>query len=457
MKLGQKNVSEHRAVFAEPYFWSEVLIYGISLHAVVAFQSLGMSVFAVGAVLLVCAANAFVTGSLSSNTYRATVFGFYLTGEFIFLLFLRSLHILPAEFGVGRVLYFCLLSALLILLLKLFWRLLGNNSRVEASRLLVILFFAIATMLPFFSSGLIGKVDADWYGNMMADFLEQFRGGVFPIYVGQGEHAYNGAVHPFRSAPWHLYFGGLLDVATLRELNPLAVQHLTAIISGITAPLITYLLLVRLRPAHRWLATLFTILLISSPGMVMPLHQHEMCMTFMTTPVLSVLLYASAKIVEEGRTRHFVLAAISIAFLWLCHPPQALIGSMIAAGLITGRIVFGEVDTAWLKRLLLMVGIVISLTIGYFFSMSEISVTKGDMIVHVALPSLGLTAFCFALVRLSRDFNLRAITLFVLAFGLLYVVQASLFPFLTIFAVLYLLLRPILGRQNFERLEIQLF
>ena len=60
---------------------------------------------------------------------------------------------------------------------------------------------ALAVMAPFFTSRIIGGVDARWYAYMLADYIEQVRGGRVLVTVGQGPFAWNGAVHLFRSAP----------------------------------------------------------------------------------------------------------------------------------------------------------------------------------------------------------------------------------------------------------------
>ena len=82
---------------------------------------------------------------------------------------------------------------------------------------------AVATWLlhPFATTLQIGAGDALWYANMLGDFVTQLRAGVFPIFVGQTDYAFNGAVYPLRVAPFYQHLAGILDLLTGRQLLPL--------------------------------------------------------------------------------------------------------------------------------------------------------------------------------------------------------------------------------------------
>ena len=71
---------------------------------------------------------------------------------------------------------------------------------------------ATFAVLPFYFSGAVGSGDAHWYTVMLSDFITQLRAGVFPVWVGQSQYAFNGAVSPLRYAPGFQYFGGCLDL-----------------------------------------------------------------------------------------------------------------------------------------------------------------------------------------------------------------------------------------------------
>jgi len=55
---------------------------------------------------------------------------------------------------------------------------------------------------PFFSDNAMGTGEALNYHFAVADANAQLRSGEFPAFVGQTEFAYNGRVHPLRTAPY---------------------------------------------------------------------------------------------------------------------------------------------------------------------------------------------------------------------------------------------------------------
>jgi hypothetical protein len=124
----------------------------------------------------------------------------------------------------------------------------------EPVRLASLVLGAVWVFHPFLTAQMLGGLDAHWYGHIMVDALQQAHAGVWPVFVGQGEMMFNGAVHPFRTAPYHHHFGIVLDALTLRTLTPLAVQHLTVIVTAVWGATLTYLCLTALAPTRRWLA-----------------------------------------------------------------------------------------------------------------------------------------------------------------------------------------------------------
>jgi len=112
------------------------------------------------------------------------------------------------------------------------------------------LLIAVALLLaqPYFSPRLIGTGDALWYHHLLADAVTQFRAGVFPVFVGQSDFSFNGAVYPLRAAPYYQYFAGGLDLVTGRSLGFFALQHLTAIISFVAGIFAAYYSLVWVAP-----------------------------------------------------------------------------------------------------------------------------------------------------------------------------------------------------------------
>src|SRR3954471_21111757 len=96
---------------------------------------------------------------------------------------------------------------------------------LELFRWVFLLGAATALMLPYYRAVSVGSGDAYWYTIMLADFTTQLRAGIFPVWVGQSEFAFNGAVSPLRFAPWFQHAGGLLDLLTAHALHPVALKN----------------------------------------------------------------------------------------------------------------------------------------------------------------------------------------------------------------------------------------
>src|SRR5277367_1156345 len=89
----------------------------------------------------------------------------------------------------------------------------------EWARLVVLGLTAAWLLHPFATAKMYGTGDAVWYTHMLADYVTQLRAGIFPIYAGQTEYAFNGAVYPLRVAPIYQHLAGLLDILTFRSLG----------------------------------------------------------------------------------------------------------------------------------------------------------------------------------------------------------------------------------------------
>ena len=62
----------------------------------------------------------------------------------------------------------------------------GHAVAAEAIRLVIAGAAGVWAVLPFFTDRLMGGVDARWYAYKLADFVTQWRAGVFPVFLGQG-------------------------------------------------------------------------------------------------------------------------------------------------------------------------------------------------------------------------------------------------------------------------------
>lgn len=176
---------------------------------------------------------------------------------------------------------------------------------------------------PFFQPGGIGSGDAHWYASMLADFLTQLRAGVFPIWSGQSEFAFNGAVSPWRFAPWFQAAGGALDLVTARILSPLEIRNAVIVGHALAGALTCYLSLSRIIPHRGNLALLLAALYATCPGYLAPLFVGDLFMTFMTMPFLP-LVWLGVLDPQHQPRRADAVVAVALAGLWLAHAPIAM-------------------------------------------------------------------------------------------------------------------------------------
>jgi len=188
------------------------------------------------------------------------------------------------------------------------------------------IFGAVAAWLlhPFATHRLIGTGDAYWYANMLADFVTQLRAGVFPIFVGQSEYAYNGAVYPLRVAPMYQHLGGLIDLVTGHSLGFYTLQHLTVIVCGVAGIYSAYSVLSRIAPDRRWSAAGLSILYLSCPGIMGTIYTQDQYMTWMTVPIAPWAAYGIVRSFRKDDLVSEVCLVAPLAALWWAHSPIAL-------------------------------------------------------------------------------------------------------------------------------------
>ncbi|HKB90998.1 MAG TPA: hypothetical protein VKC60_10825 [Opitutaceae bacterium] len=272
----------------------------------------------------------------------------------------------------------------------------------EAIRLLAVGAAALFVVSPFISNRLLGGTDARWYATMFTDFIEQERAGVFPIFVGQTEWAFNGGVHPFRSAPWHMYFGGLLDLATLRSLNTIALEHLTVVLTMLASGFGLYSSLVAIAPTRRWFAMAVALACVTSPAWLAPLYAADAYMTFMALPAVVLVLNAHIQIFQGSIVSGYMKLAAGLAWVWVCHPPIAMITTMLTVVLQGGWWIAGE--RSWKNwRWAAVSGLVfIALSRYYFVSMSEIRGSGSEDVLNLAARIIGFVSLVVGLVKCER-------------------------------------------------------
>jgi hypothetical protein len=202
----------------------------------------------------------------------------------------------------------------------------------ESARIVALLGVAAWLLHPFATSRQIGAGDALWYANMLADFCLQLRDGVFPVFVGQTEFAFNGAVYPLRVAPLYQHLGGLLDLVTGHQLSWFALQHLCVIVCGVAGIFSCYFTLTALAPDRRWEAAALATLYVSCPGVLGTIYTQDLYMTWMTVPFAPLSVYGMVRTYERDDLGAQLWLAAPLAALWLAHSPIALWFTLIAAG-----------------------------------------------------------------------------------------------------------------------------
>jgi hypothetical protein len=220
----------------------------------------------------------------------------------------------------------------------------------ETSRILALLGVAAWLLHPFATSRQVGAGDALWYANMLADFCLQLRAGIFPVFVGQTEFAFNGAVYPLRVAPLYQHLGGAIDFLTAHHLGWFALQHATVIVCGVAGIFSCYFCLCAIAPGRRWEAAGLATLYLSCPGLLGTIYTQDLYMTWMTVPFAPLAVYGIVRTFERDDITSQLWLAAPLAALWLAHSPIALWFSLIAFGTQCVRLLGKHRNVAAWKR-----------------------------------------------------------------------------------------------------------
>lgn len=206
----------------------------------------------------------------------------------------------------------------------------SRGTFTEFLRLALLAAAALLVAQPYFSPRLIGAGDALWYHHLLADAVTQFRAGVFPVFVGQSDYSFNGAVYPLRAAPYYQYFAGGLDLITGRTLSFFALQHLTAILSFVGGIIGAYFALVWVAPERRWTAAILATLYVLCPGVAGLFYAQDLYMSGMTLPWVPLACAALLRSFDDDSSTPLIVLAVSLAALWWAHSPIALWVTLVA-------------------------------------------------------------------------------------------------------------------------------
>jgi hypothetical protein len=193
---------------------------------------------------------------------------------------------------------------------------------------------------PFATNRMIGTGDALWYAQMLADFVTQIRDGHFPVFVGQTEWAWNGAVYPLRVAPLYQHLGAAIDFVTGRQLGFFALQHAIVSVSGSLGLVSAYLCLRSIDPASPWRSAVLAGLYLSCPGVLGTIYTQDLYMTWMVLPFLPIAFLGAARTFERDDLTAQCLLAVGLAGTWLAHAPVALWLTLIVGTSQAVRLLF---------------------------------------------------------------------------------------------------------------------
>jgi len=225
---------------------------------------------------------------------------------------------------------------------------------------------AFLAVRPYARSGLLGAGDANSYSLMIADFVAQWRAGIFPVLIGQSRFAFNGGFHPLRNAPLLAHMAWLFDLLSLGTLNAFALLNLTVVGSMLGAVLGCYAALRISLAKGPWLALGMAVLFGLCPGVLAPLYGGDMYPTFMTLPFVPWLFLGVQKSSQSPeRAWPWVLQGAALAAMWMAHPPVAAWATLLA-GLAALGIVVRERQWTGYLGMVPATGVFLALA-GYLF------------------------------------------------------------------------------------------
>ena len=252
---------------------------------------------------------------------------------------------------------------------------------------------ALFAVHPYVRNALLGAGDATSYSLMIADFLKQWRSGIFPVLIGQSQYAFSGGFQPLRNAPYLQHLAWVFDLAGLGTFNVFALQNLTVLASMLGAVLGCYVALRVSNPRGQWMALALAALYGLCPGVLAPLYGGDMYPTFMVLPFIPwLVLGIEQSSTLPDRTWPWVLQGAALAAMWLAHPPVAAWATLVSC--MAGLWTLGQ-SRNWrvIGRMMLALGIFLALG-GYLF---------------VSVSSLRLPAFPRAAALASVDYKIATL------------------------------------------------
>jgi hypothetical protein len=239
----------------------------------------------------------------------------------------------------------------------------------EILRLLVLVAAALLGVRPFLTARLVGGVDGRWYAYMLRGFTDQIGAGHLPFLIGEGPFAWNGGVHPFRTAPAFMLLGGLWKILTFGSLGPYTIQHLTVATSAVAGVLGFYAVAARVLVDRRWTAAGFALLYLLAPAWLATIYKADAYMSYMAFAAMPLVLWGNVGSLTTADAASYVALGAGEALLWMCHPPIALLTTIATLFLQAASVVVRGLS-AWRQAAAGAVAFAV-LAAYYFASMSE--------------------------------------------------------------------------------------
>lgn len=256
----------------------------------------------------------------------------------------------------------------------------------ELVRGLVLLGATLWLLHPFLTARFVGTGDAAWYANMLADFVLQLRAGDFPVFAGQTEYAFNGAVYPLRVAPLYQHLAGAIDLITGRQLGWFALQHACVIVAGLGGAVAAYVAIRLLAPAEKWTAVGFALLYIGCPGVLGLIYTQDLYMSWMTLPFLPLVAAGFVLSFERNDLCALLILVASLSALWFAHTPIALWATLVVGVGQLLRLTLWQRDGKSWRRALVAAAVFAALTHYPFVSVASLSVPGSASAVPTGFP-----------------------------------------------------------------------
>lgn len=242
---------------------------------------------------------------------------------------------------------------------------------------------------PFLTTRALGTKEAYNYSLAVADAVTQFRAAEVPMLVGQTEFAFNGRVHPLRTAPAFVYAASLLDVFTFRQLSFWTLQNLVLALSLVAAAGTCYWSLRAVTPGPPSTAAGLAGIFVMSPPVLAAAYGMDLYMTVLAVPFVPLVIAANvAAFTDRDRHRSFLLG-VALGGAWLAHPPVALWLCIVTLLLQATALIVCRPSWAGLARSI-TAGLLLLVLAGYGFVAALTASPYGD-IVHQHDTSLLLS------------------------------------------------------------------